>query len=197
MHLRGMLDDRLYSPPKKAVKRTHSPLDDGIEVHRSASKVALQCRLNEVEARCTKFKRMLATYQEQDVINPTNDFARHQRSKAKLYDKLNELAWAYRNKMEQEREEREGVARGHRRSEADGKELPVKDLWRWCKQMYRSWRHEQQPDLVDKLQRQVSEAREMTQRICRVLEVPDEFELRQVVMQMEKQRVAKSAKGTQ
>ena len=56
----------------------------------------------------------------------------------KLYDKINDLAWKYRSKLEIGKEET-----------ANGRQLPVKDLWRWFKLMYRTWRqqHAVQPAL--------------------------------------------------
>lgn len=47
--------------------------------------------------------------------------------KGKLYERLNELAWAVRNRVEEKPKVAEGI------SEANGRELPVKDLWRWVK----------------------------------------------------------------
>lgn len=67
-----------------------------------------------------------------------HNFERHNKLKVKLYDKINDLAWKYRSKLETGKEET-----------ANGRQLPVKDLWRWFKLMYRIWRqqHTVQPVL--------------------------------------------------
>ena len=58
-----------------------------------------------------------------------HNFERHNKLKLKLYHKINEMAWKYRSKLETGTEET-----------ANGRELPVKDLWRWFKQMYKFWK---------------------------------------------------------
>ena len=61
--------------------------------------------------------------------NPKHDFEHHNRLKLKLYDRINDLAWRYRSRLEKGTEER-----------SHGRQIPVKDLWRWFKQMYKAWK---------------------------------------------------------
>ena len=87
-------------------------------------------RINEVESRMRSLKKKLKEKEQAELSNPTHEYAKHQKMKGKLYDKLNELAWRVRNKFEQ---------RSAGETEAQGKELPVKELWRWVKQMFKAW----------------------------------------------------------
>ena len=44
------------------------------------------------------------------------------------------MAWRVRNKFEQRSNQQSAGE-----TEAQGKELPVKELWRWVKQMFKAW----------------------------------------------------------
>ena len=66
---------------------------------------------------------------ENNFNDKQHNFEHHNRLKIKLYDKINDIAWRYRSKLEL----------GHEEG-ANGRQLPVKDLWRWFKQMYKAWK---------------------------------------------------------
>ena len=74
-------------------------------------------------------KESIVSNAETNFNDKKHDFEHHNKLKLKLYDKINDLAWRYRSKLEQGKEEN-----------ANGRQIPVKDLWRWFKQMYKTWK---------------------------------------------------------
>ena len=92
--------------------------------------------------------------------------------KGKLYDRLNELAWAMRNRAEDRPKAAENI------SEANGRELPVKDLWRWVKQMFKSWQHQED---VDELRQRLKEAETFKERVHKALDISDTQQLEAVL----------------
>ena len=124
-----MLGEKLsgVSPPK----RKRSPLVENVEVGPVDSKLALQMRINEIEARMKGLKKKLKEKEAAELTNPSHEYTKHQKMKGRMYDRINELAWKVRNKFENNTKNGE--------TEAQGKELPVKELWRWVKQMFKAW----------------------------------------------------------
>ena len=57
-------------------------------------------------------------------------------------------------------------------TEANGRELPVKDLWRWIKQMFKVWKRQ---DEVISLKDQLKEAKTFRDNISRVFPLPNLF----------------------
>ena len=49
-------------------------------------------RINEIESRMRSLKKKLKEKEQAELSNPTHEYAKHQKMKGKLYDRLNELA---------------------------------------------------------------------------------------------------------
>lgn len=63
-------------------------------------------------------------------------------------------------------------------SEAKGRELPVKDLWRWVKQMFKTWQHQEN---VEELKARLHESEKFKERVHKALDISDENQLEAIL----------------
>ena len=118
--------------------RDRSPLSLKLAVATGESRMSLQYKYDALNQKYQILQEQLTVKKSSDLKNNESlfndnlhNFERHNKLKMKLYYKMNDLAWKYRSKLETGQEET-----------ANGRELPVKDLWRWFKQMYKVWKQQ-------------------------------------------------------